>query len=399
MAEVVTSNGKTAQALVEANWAKLYEQYKAAGYSTSLGTVTSRNWRTNTPNASAPKKSGLVIPASVMGNWTIDYQPDTISTTLPRITVSGNKFRANGADIVLRGFSLIYPDCYYQDFSGVEMVQKWFGEFPNMNCVRVPCYPDGADINYTHYGITNYFDWFVDPIVALCGRLGIYCIIDWHSTGTNWTTVDTALKAFWDVAAARYKDYTHVIYEIYNEPDATNNGFQQSSWDDFKPTMQGWVNYVRAIAPNSLLLVGTPIYSQLVKYAATNPLSGSGIGYVHHVYPGHVPGGSVLDYNGSAVADTTLSEKNTWIDDNICTPALTVPVCVTEIGYDLADTGFYLIRAKSRTSFIEPLINRFNLNGVSYTGWSLFQSGGPSMLTNSTTLSDFGDYVSTELGG
>jgi lysophospholipase L1-like esterase len=406
MTTVVTTNGKTAQALVEANWAKQQQDFAETGYQVLDGQVSSRNWRTNTPNNSAPKKSGLLVPASVGGNWTIEYEPDPLdlsgaNATVQRLTVTGSKIKQGASDFVIKGFSLLYPDCYYQNFSGVQRCVRLASNFPDFNTVRVPCYPDGADINYGVYGLTNYLTWFVDPIVRWCERNGKYCIIDWHSTGTTWDSapIDTALKAFWDVVAARYKDLPHVIYEMYNEPDGPNNGFAQSSWDNFKSQCQTWVNYIRAIAPNTLILAPTPAYTQFVRYVPSNPLTGSNIAYTFHVYPGHFPGGSVKDWTDADVAPTTLQTKLDWCFTAFAEASQTIPVVITEWGYALTDVGFYLLQAKSRRSFAGPLNQQMEAYGVSWTSWSLDPSGGPAMLATDTTLNDFGDKVSTVLSG
>ncbi len=53
--------------------------------------------------------------------------------------------------------------------------------------------------------------------------------------------------------------------------------------------MQTWINIVRTSAPNNLILVAGPSWSQQIGPAADSPLTGDNIVMVSHIYPGHWP--------------------------------------------------------------------------------------------------------------
>jgi hypothetical protein len=57
---------------------------------------------------------------------------------------------------------------------------------------------------------------YIDTAVNVAESLGMYIGIDFHDVFG--TTTDTLLK-FWDIVAPRYKNRTHVIYELANEPN------------------------------------------------------------------------------------------------------------------------------------------------------------------------------------
>lgn len=411
MPTVVTNQFSIAKALMEGNYSKYLQQRKAEGYLVSAGEITSRNFRTNTNNLTAPKKTSLSVPAPVSGNYTIDFDVGLnlsgANATLPRLTVSGKDILKNGVPFRLKGPSLLYSDNIYTDFSAVQRLNMLKEKFPDMNCVRIPIHyhnstgylPSYASTLYNG-NIADHLSWFADPVVKWGEDNGIYVILDWHRI-SDWDTEDTRFKAFWDVAADRYKDLPNVLYELFNEPIGPAT-FDQPGWNTFRTQLQLWVNYVRAIAPSTLFLCPSPSYCQYTQFIPNNPISDSRVAYVHHMYPIHMPGGSINNISGGSVADTNLATKTAWMDENFGNAANTIPVVMTEWGYTLTagtDVGGWIIAAKSRASYAEPLRDYMDSKGISWCSWSLDPNGGPNMLTNNTTLSDFGSFVATMLGG
>lgn len=55
----------------------------------------------------------------------------------------------------------------------------------------------------------------IDQWVDWAAQLGLYVIIDHHEEGKH---TQSRLRTFWTWIAPRYKDRTHVLYEIANEP-------------------------------------------------------------------------------------------------------------------------------------------------------------------------------------
>ena len=89
--------------------------------------------------------------------------------------------------------------------------------------------------------------------------------------------------------APKFANDSHVLFELFNEPGNTG-GSSTANWLTCRPDMQTWINIVRASAPNNLILVGAPSWSQQVGPAADYPLDGNNIVMVVHLYPGHWTG-------------------------------------------------------------------------------------------------------------
>lgn len=110
----------------------------------------------------------------------------------------------------------------------------------------------------------------------------MYVIIDWHilSDGNPNTYVEDA-KEFFAQMALIYADNNNVIYEICNEP---NGG---TGWEDIKNYAGQVIPVIRQYDKDSVIIVGTPNWSQYVDQAAESPISGyENIMYSFHFYAG-----------------------------------------------------------------------------------------------------------------
>lgn len=118
----------------------------------------------------------------------------------------------------------------------------------------------------------------VDAAVAA----GIYVVIDWHilSEGDPNHHTDAA-KAFFQKMAQRYGATANVLYEICNEPNGS-----EANWPDIKRYADQVIPSVRADAPHSVIIVGTPQWSQRPDAALQAPLSYPNIMYTMHFYSG-----------------------------------------------------------------------------------------------------------------
>ena len=119
----------------------------------------------------------------------------------------------------------------------------------------------------------------VNTIVQNAIDLGIYVIIDWHTSDavTTTTTQATQASAFFTQMATMYGSSPNVIYEDYNEPTGV-------TWAQIKPYHQAVVAAIRAVDRDNLIVLGTPTWSQDVDKAAADPLTGTNLLYTLHFY-------------------------------------------------------------------------------------------------------------------
>jgi endoglucanase len=107
----------------------------------------------------------------------------------------------------------------------------------------------------------------------------MYVIIDWHILNDqNPNKYKSQAKKFFDEISKKYAGYDNVLYEICNEP---NGG---TSWSDITKYAKEIIPVIRANSPNSIIIVGTPTWSQDVDVAADNPLPYDNVMYTLHFY-------------------------------------------------------------------------------------------------------------------
>jgi endoglucanase len=119
----------------------------------------------------------------------------------------------------------------------------------------------------------------VETIVQNAIDLGIYVIVDWHTSRavTATTTQQADAVAFFTAIAQKFGASPNVIYEPYNEPSRV-------TWAQIKPYHQAVVDAIRAQDPDNLIVLGTPTFSQDVDLAAQDPLAGTNLLYTLHFY-------------------------------------------------------------------------------------------------------------------
>lgn len=170
----------------------------------------------------------------------------------------------------------------------------------------------------------------------------MYVIVDWHILQDNnpLTNVEEA-KAFFEEISSFYKNDAHIIYEICNEPNGN------TSWEDIQEYANQVIPIIRGNAPDAVIIVGTPTWSQDVDVASKSPLDNyDNIMYALHFY-----------------ADThrdNLRDKMVQAIEN------GLPIFVSEFGIcDASGNG--AINASEANKWIE-LLNEHN---VSYVAWNL----------------------------
>ncbi len=298
-----------------------------------------------------------------------DDGPD--APALSWIHVEGNQFKdESGNTVVLRGVDLIDLGATDEWEGGIhEMIDRLSNpDDPQSNSpgwgtriLRLAVAPADAMIGtpapYTPG--TQYYEHYLRPTVDYARQKGLYVIIDWHYIDDTDLHVDTT-NAFWSDIAPHFAEDSNVFFELYNEP------MDKGNWSTTKPHMQAWYTLVRDAAPNNVILVGSPNWSQLAGTAAQDPIDGTNVAYVAHLYPTHW--------------------KSQALRDQVTTAAALAPVFMTEWGFEesLTDNGGLL--SGTITSYGDPLKAFVEANGLSWSAWCASSTWGPPMFNTDYTL-------------
>ena len=182
-----------------------------------------------------------------------------------------------GSAVQLRGVSTHglawYPEYVNEALFG-ELADEW-----GADVVRLALYTADSG-GWCTDGDQDELREVVDRGVQAAVAAGLYVIVDWHvlnDCDPN-VYVDEAVAFFADVSTA-YADLPNVIYEICNEPNGS------ATWADVKAYAAEVLPVIRANAPDALVLVGTPNWSQCVDQAAVDPIEGDdNLMYTLHFY-------------------------------------------------------------------------------------------------------------------
>ena len=186
---------------------------------------------------------------------------------------NGRLTDANGEEIRLFGMSAywLFPFRQFLKKEGLLTLRdEW-----HTNCLRLP-------VSSWHYKEDNNGEGqikLLKEVVETATELGFYVIIDWHVLGEQnpLKTMDLAVDFFGKIMPL-YKDYTNILYEICNEPN------REGTWDCICEYADTIIPLIRKNDPDSVILVGTPTWSQDVDIAADYPLNYENIMYSLHFY-------------------------------------------------------------------------------------------------------------------
>ena len=156
-------------------------------------------------------------------------------------------------------------------------------------------------------------------------------------------------KEFFREMSLKYKDYSNVIYEICNEPNGN------VTWENnIKPYAEEVIKEIRENSKKSIIIVGTPTWSQEVDKPAKNKINDELVMYALHFYSG------------------THTE---WLRERVKEALKNIPIFVSEWGVSDAsgNGGVY----KEETI---KWINFMKENNLSYAVWSLSDKNESSAL-------------------
>ena len=116
----------------------------------------------------------------------------------------------------------------------------------------------------------------------------MYAIIDWHYVGRN--TYDKMASRPARSGRIWRRDSPMILTSFLSFSTSRlipHGSTEAARWLTLRPDMQTWINIIRAYAPNNLILVGGPSWSQQIGQSATYPFTADNIAMVTHIYPGH----------------------------------------------------------------------------------------------------------------
>ncbi len=247
-----------------------------------------------------------------------------------------------GEPVVLRGMSS-HGLQWYGQFAGTQPIRNTADLGADL--FRVAMYTGEGGYLSDPAGMEQKAAAAVDAAIAN----DMYVILDWHilSDGDPMAHLAEA-ETFFDRMARRYRDCPAVLYEICNEPNGN------VTWEgNVKPYAQRIVERIRAQSPRSVILIGSPTWSQDIHLAAQSPVEGTDLMYTLHFYAG-----------------THGAELRQRIDSAL---SAGLPIFVSEWGTSRADGSGGVFLEESAV-WLDFLAQR----GISWANWSLCDKGETS---------------------
>lgn len=182
-----------------------------------------------------------------------------------------------GQAVQLRGIST-HGIAWFPDFVNQDAVMQLSKDW-GANLFRIAMYTD-ENGGYCTDGDKEKLKALVTDGVEYAKQADMYVIVDWHILhDSNPLTHKAEALQFFKEMTEKLKGEKHVLYEICNEP---NSG---CSWEDIKTYANEVIPVIRENAPEAVILVGTPTWSQEIEKPQNDPITGyDNIMYTLHFY-------------------------------------------------------------------------------------------------------------------
>lgn len=183
----------------------------------------------------------------------------------------------SGQAVQLRGIST-HGIAWFPDYINQDMIMQLSTDW-GANLLRIAMYTD-ENGGYCTDGDKGKLKQLILDGVEYAKQADMYVIVDWHILHDNnpLTHKEEALQFFREMTG-QLKNEKHVLYEICNEP---NSG---CSWEDIKTYANEVIPVIRENAPDAVILVGTPTWSQEIDKPQNDPITGyDNIMYTLHFY-------------------------------------------------------------------------------------------------------------------
>lgn len=345
--------------------------------STTVGATPTTSASVNNIPTSAEKPTSTEAPANTEKPTSTEASTSTMVPTVtqkPTVTeessgdeiaegtnfngalhVEGTKLvDSTGTQVQLRGIST-HGLSWFPEYVNAEMIKQLKEEW-GCNVVRLAMYTAESS-GYCTSGETQKknLKTLIDTGVIAAVENQMYVIIDWHVLNDkNPNTYIEEAKAFFTEMAKKYSSYPNVIYEICNEP---NGG---TSWTEIRKYALAVIPCIREFAPDAIIIIGTPTWSQDVDVAAANPITE----YDNLMY--------ALHFYAATHKDSLRQKCKTAIDKGL-------PLFVSEYGIcDASGNG--AIDESQANKWIELL----DSYGISHVLWNLSNKAETSSVINSS---------------
>lgn len=299
---------------------------------TSAGNNSNNN---NNNNTSTTKKPAATVPKALS-----DPKGTTPVSQHGQLSVkNGQLVDKSGKGYQLRGMST-HGLTWFPEFVN-ESAFKTLRDDWNTNVVRLAMYVDEWGNGQCYMGNKSGSLELLEKGVDICIKLDMYVIIDWHVLNPGDPSKYTnEAKSFFETVSKRYAKYPNVIYEICNEP---NGG---ASWSgNIKPYAEKIIPVIRKNAPNSVIIVGTPTWSQEIDKPLSDPLNYKNVMYAFHFYA------------------ATHAGLRSNVENCV---AQGLPVFVSEFGTCDASGG-----GANDFNETQKWLSYFDKQGISYCNWSI----------------------------
>ena len=300
---------------------------------TSAGNNSNNN--NNNNNTSTIKKPAATVPQAPS-----DPKGTTPVSQHGQLSVkNGQLVDKSGKGYQLRGMST-HGLTWFPEFVN-ESAFRTLRDDWNTNVVRLAMYVDEWGNGQCYMGNKSGSLELLEKGVDICIKLDMYVIIDWHVLNPGDPSKYTnEAKSFFEKVSKRYAKYPNVIYEICNEP---NGG---ASWSgNIKPYAEKIIPVIRKNAPNSVIIVGTPTWSQEIDKPLSDPLNYKNVMYAFHFYA------------------ATHAGLRSNVENCV---AQGLPVFVSEFGTCDASGG-----GANDFNETQKWLSYFDKQGISYCNWSI----------------------------
>lgn len=306
----------------------------------TAGTSAGNNSNNNNNNNNNNNTSTTKKPAATVPPAPSDPKGTTPVSQHGQLSVkNGQLVDKSGKGYQLRGMST-HGLTWFPEFVN-ESAFKTLRDDWNTNIVRLAMYVDEWGNGQCYMGNKSGSLELLEKGVDICIKLDMYVIIDWHVLNPGDPSKYTnEAKSFFETVSKRYAKYPNVIYEICNEP---NGG---ASWSgNIKPYAEKIIPVIRKNAPNSVIIVGTPTWSQEIDKPLSDPLNYKNVMYAFHFYA------------------ATHAGLRSNVENCV---AQGLPVFVSEFGTCDASGG-----GANDFNETQKWLSYFDKQGISYCNWSI----------------------------